>query len=112
MPVVQKEVIPTLPNGDHVLHGTYTKAGVPSDISLKIKVEEGGVIYTDDTTLGFQINGVVLSGVVTIKLQYPDGKEVEFEGNLDKEVKIIKGTFKSTHDTYGNEGDFTFNVQK
>ena len=42
---MKKEIVPTLAIGEYTLHG---KAGDHAAFSLKIKIEEGGIIYSDD----------------------------------------------------------------
>ena len=99
----------SLPVGDHVFKGTFTKAGQSQPLEFVFKVEEGGIISSQATEAHkYSLNGVVQEGKLTLKQQF-EGEgllEAEFDGEFDS-ATALKGFYKSNNKAhYDEQGSF------
>ncbi len=95
--------------------------GTRLDFNFKIKVEEGGIISTDHDgqyslveIQVLQVNGVIQNGKATFRVEFKNpvplmaNIDLDFEGYLDKDSKLLSGNYKSNFEKFGNNGDFEF----
>ena len=100
--------------GDHVFKGFVEGAdGSKQDVEFVFKVEEGGIISSQEAGGAYTLNGVVQDGKLTLKQQF-EGEgalEAQFDGEFETATKI-KGTFESNNQAaYPGNGAFELNKQ-
>lgn len=86
----------SLPVGDHVFKGTFTKDNAPQALEFVFHVVEGGIISSQPSEKAkYSLNGLVQDGKLTLKQQYEGDAQpdVELDGEFVSATQV-RGTYK------------------
>jgi hypothetical protein len=98
--------------GEYELKGSYTMAGADKPMSLKFKVEEGGIISQQAAgDIKYSLDGLVQANKLIITMIHESKEKTEFEGEFETD-KAVKGTYKSEKKgDFDEAGQFMFEKQ-